>query len=238
MKKGMLLISGILFLAITISAVFIVYELGMPIINKMQAAAVIDDMKSTFTELDNEIQEIASEGRGSKRIYYLRISAGKFIVNSSKNWIQWEYETDAPVISPRTAQWIGNVVIGSNLNTKAYMSTHDGAPVYVLENEHLKVYINRTGSVANLVQMNTSDILTGIWQKDMSVLLGLKYLNITLDNNQTSGTGSGYTGVQRLGENLPYATAYAYINSQYENYFINITLESGADFIIIEGSVT
>jgi hypothetical protein len=238
MKKGMSLISGVLFLAITVSAVFIVYEIGVPIINKMQAATFINDMKSTFTELDSEIQDIASEGRGSKRVYYLKIDAGQFMVNSSKDWIEWEYETDASIISPRTAQWIGNVVMGSNLNTKAYVSTHEGESVYVLENEHLKVYINKTGTAASLSQISTNHIVTGIWQKDIGMLIGLETLNVTLDNNETSEIGSGYTGVQRLGENLPYATAYAYIDSQYEDYFINITLESGADYIIIEGSVT
>jgi len=238
MKKGMALVSGVLFLAITITAAIVVYELGMPIIEKMQSAAIIDNMKSTFTELDSQIQEIASEGKGSKRTFYLNLEAGEMEFNSSKDWIKWEYETQSPVISPRTAQWIGNTIIGSNLETKAYRSTCEGTNCYVLENEHLKVYINRTGSASSFAQLNTSDILMGVWLKDMNQLLGMESLNVTIDNKASSETGNGYTGVQRLGENLPYATAYALMNTTYEQYYINFTLESGADFIIIRGCAT
>jgi len=237
MKKGISLISGVLFLAITITATVLVYELGMPIIKQMQAASTIDQMKAVFAELDQQIQQVASEGKGSKRTYYLRLDAGEFSVNSSKNTIEWEYEIDVEVISPRTAQWIGNTIIGSNLETKAYESTHDGTPCYVLENEHLKVYINRTGSASSHAQLSTSDLLIGIWQKDLSALLGLDSLNITLDNKASSQAGSAYTGIERLGDDLPYATVFAYMNTSYDQYFINFTLESGADFLIIEGSL-
>jgi len=226
-----------LFLAITITAAVVVYEMGMPIINKMQAAALIDDMRETFTELDQQIQEVAAEGKGSKRTFYLQLSGGELRVNSSKNWIQWEYDTSAPVISPRTAQWIGNVIIGSNLETKAYEETYEGTDCYVLENEHLKVYINKTGTASSFSQLRTSDMFVAIRQKGLDTLLGLESINVTLDNAETSETGYGYTGVQKLGENLPYATAFMHMNSTYERYFINVTLESGADFIIIEGSV-
>jgi hypothetical protein len=41
--------------------------------------------------------------------------------------------------------------------------------------------------------------------------------------------------LEQTGTDLPYATVSAYMNSAYANYFLNFTLESGADFITIEG---
>ena len=38
------------------------------------------------------------------------------------------------------------------------------------------------------------------------------------------------------GYNLPYATVSAFMNSSYLDYYINFTLQSGADFVEIEGS--
>jgi len=235
MKKGISLISGVLFLAITISAAAVVYNIGMPIIEKMQATATVNEMKTTFTVLDKEIQEIASEGKGSKRVFNLRLSDGELTVNSTKDWIMWTYETTSPVLSPRTAQWIGNVIIGSNLEAKAYESTHNGDACYVLENEHLKVYINKTGNSSSLREIETRNIVLDIWQKDLKTLMPLDSINITLDNDPSSAQGNGYVTLSKAGENLPYATAYALINSSYERYYINFTLESGADWIKIEG---
>jgi len=42
--------------------------------------------------------------------------------------------------------------------------------------------------------------------------------------------------MEQTGEDLPYATVSAYMDSNYANYFVNFTLESGADFLTIEGA--
>lgn len=236
MFKGISLLSGIIFLAFTIAAVAIIYQTGMPIVAKMQAAASIEKMRSSFTDLDEIIREVASEGRGSKRSIYLRIDPGKIIVDGSRDIIYWMFETTAKVISPRTRQVFGNLVVGSNLETSAYETTYAGEDAFVLENEYMNVSIKKIGSPDNHTSYTTSEILLDIYNKDTGEYLPLEYLEISINDDQQSVSGTGYTMLVEEGENLPYATITAYMNFTLDDYYVNFTLESGADFLKIEAS--
>ncbi len=237
MKKGIALISAVIFLAFTIVAVAIIYQAGVPIIAKMQASASIEKMKTAFSELNNIILEVASEGKGSKRTIYFNIDPGTLYINGTQNVIYWVFETTAQIISPRTSQQFGSLVIGSNLETSAYEGVYGSDDTYILENEHLMVYIKKIGSPTNYTSYNTSDLLLAVLQKDINVYLDLKSLNISIDDTANSTSGNGYTGLENSGNNLPYGTVYAYMNSSYLDYFINFTLQSGTDFLEIEASV-
>lgn len=238
MKRGISLLSGVIFLALTISATVIVYEAGVPVVKRMQAASVIDKMQGSFSELDRIIREVATEGQGSKRVVYMTIDTGQLVVNDTQDSLYWSFSTDAPVISPRTSRQYGNIIIGSNMETKAssgsYTLRSPTVPAYIMENEHLKVYVRRTGTASSLASYNTSDLVLGIYQKDLGEWLNNDgFLQILLDDNPASGIGNGYTIIEKTGENLPYATVSAYMNSSYATYWINLTLESGADFLEI-----
>ena len=240
----MSVLSGVMFLAITITAVAIVYQAGIPIVKKMQTSAMIEQMKTTFSELDELIRQIASEGTGSKRTVQLTVDSGEIVINESYDTIYWELETDAMLISPRTKQRFGNVIIGSNLNTDVYEANYTRVSpeieCYVMENEHLKVFIRKIGvntSESGWEDFNTSAILVAIYNKDMDEWFeNAELLEITIDENADSKTGNGYTIPDESDYNLPYGTVTAYINSSYLTYYINFTLESGADFLDIEVS--
>lgn len=237
-RLGISLISGVIFLALTISATVIVYEAGVPVVKRMQAASVIDKMQGTFSELDKIIRQVASEGPGSKRTVYLSIETGQLIINKSQDSIYWTFSTDAPVLSPRTSRQYGNIVIGSNMETRAYEGSYTirspAVPAYIMENEHLVVYVRKVGSPTSFASYNTSDLVLGIYHKDLDEWLNNEgFLQVLLDDNPSSGLGTGYMIAEKLGENLPYATVAAYMNSSYATYWINLTLESGADFIEI-----
>ena len=60
-------------------------------------------------------------------------------------------------------------------------------------------------------------------------------LEISVDDS--SATGSGYTQLERYGNALPYGMVIAYMDSPGYDYFVNFTLESGADFITISGGL-
>ncbi len=242
MKKCVSLVSGVIFLALTISAAFIVYQSATPVIKKMKSAAIVEQMKDTFVELNKIIKKVASEGEGSRRSVDIKIDAGKIVVDETNDVIYWEYETDTPVISPRTMQTYGDIIIGSNLNVRAYEAnytlTSPEIPAYVLENEHLKVYVRKIGSPSNYETYNTSQILLGIYQKDLDKWLNNDgFFEVSIDNEQSSKSGTGYTALEKTGNFLAYATAVAYMNSTYKTYFVNFTLESGADFLEIRGGL-
>ena len=54
-RLGISLISGVIFLAITLSAMVIVFNVSVPVIQKLQDSAVIENMKVALTDLDELI---------------------------------------------------------------------------------------------------------------------------------------------------------------------------------------
>ncbi|UCC91771.1 MAG: hypothetical protein JSV39_00670, partial [Candidatus Aenigmatarchaeota archaeon] len=196
----------------------------------------LDKMKASFAKLDETIQTVSSEGEGSKRTLDLNVNEGEIYITADNDNIYWTHECNAPIISPRTFQAFGNLITGSNLDTKAYESTCQGQDAFVLENEHLKACLKMVGSPGNKVYYNLSEVLISMYLKDMDEVLPLEYLEITLDKNQTSGTGDGYTSLSRSGQHLPYGEVTAYMESDYGiTYSIKFVLESGEDFLIIRG---
>lgn len=236
--KGITIISGVIFLAITIMATMVVYQASLPVISKLQAAAYVEKSKDTFTRMDKIIKDVASEGKGSKRTISIENDAGKMVFNGTTDTIYWEYETDSLVFSPRTYQKYGNLKIGANLNVDAYEGTYNSQPALILENEYLRAYIKKIGSQSNFTTLNTSSILLAIYNKDtMQWFNNPQMLQISIDNTPESETGNGYSMLEESGYDLPYGTVTCYVNTSYISYFVNITLEAGSDFLIIEGEM-
>lgn len=232
--KAISLISAIIFIAITIAAVGVIYYTGAPVIKKLQDAATIENMRGTMSEIDRLIQEVASEGKGSKRTINLKLDRGTVYVNGSEDVIYWKYETDTDVISPRTYQRFGNMIIGANMETNATEGTIYSKPAYILSNEHLKVFIKKFGSYSNRTNQNTSQLLLAVHNKDLNTWMPLDHLRIMIDNQTSSENGSAYTTIDDTGKYLPYGIVTAYMSTPYLEYHINFTLESGADFFEIE----
>ncbi len=235
--KGIALIAGVIFLAITITAVIIIYQTGVPFIKKIQSAVTIDQIETAFTQLNKIIQTVASEGQGSQRTITLKVESGEININGSKDFISWDFETDAFVISPRTIQELDNLKVGSNLETSAYEDTFNGEDVFVLENKHLIVYIKKIGSENNSVQYNTSQILKAIHQKNFNQDFPLESLDILFDN--ANNTGTGYTKLEKRGDHLPFGMVMAFMDPDTSDttYNVDFILESGADFLTIRGSL-
>lgn len=234
--NGMSLISGVLFMGFMIAATAIVYWAAIPTIQKMQCSIVMDKMKGSFTSLDGIIQKVASEGEGSKRTISLNVEEGEIHIDGSNDTIYWEYECTSSIMSPRTFQTFGNVIFGSNLDTKAYESVCQGQNAFVLENEHLKACLKKVGSEGNNTHYNISDVLISVYQKDLDQAMPVERLEITLDNNQTSAIGEGYTKLGQTGYHLPYGEVTAHMESDYGiTYDVKFILESGEDFLIIKG---
>lgn len=241
MRRGISIISGVIFLAITIAAVMLVYQAVSPAVKKVQSAAAVEGMKGVFSELDEIIQSVASEGTGSKRTFDLTVDVGKVIVNKTEDAIYWQLETNAEVVSPRTSQRMGSMTVGSNMETRGYEGNYTfSSPqkrCYILENEHLRVYLKKIGTPSSHASYNTSNLLVAIYNKDMDRWLNdTGFLDIGVDFNSTSKRGTGFTMLLTQGYNLPYGTVSAFMNSSHADYHVNFTLESGADFIEIEPS--
>jgi hypothetical protein len=232
--KAVTMVSAIVFIAITISAMALIYQTGMPIIKRMQSSASLDRMTSTFTELDDTIQRVASEGNGSRRIFDLDTGDGRLSIDPAKDEISWELDADEAVLRPRTARYLGNVASGNNIAASLSETAWDSYLAYLLENEHLKAYVRK---IQPSQAYSTYTLLLGVYNKDLGEWLPMDSLSISLDDDPSSETGIGYSEAERIGPNLARAKVTAHMDSSYANYTISISLESGADFLIIEGDL-
>lgn len=235
---GISIISGIIFLALTITATAIIYQTGVPVVQQLQAGAAVDKMKVTLSDLDSIIREVASEGQGSKRTVFISSDPGTLTINGTADTIVWELETEAPVVSPRTSQEFGNLIVGSNLAASATEGTYQGQPVFILDNSRLTAYVRRTGAPGNKTALATDGLVLAIYNKDLGTWLNNPgFLDISIDDNTNSKTGTGYTQATSLGSPLPFAEVTALMDTAYIDYTLIFRLESEADFLIIEGEL-
>ncbi len=234
--KAIALISAVIFIGLTLAATVIVYNAGMPVVLRMQHAAALEKMKGVFSEMDSITHEVASEGNGSKRTVSLKFDTGRLSFNGSSDRIFWDFDSESLLISPRTSVSFGNVIFGSKLDTQAYEDIFEGTQSYVLENEHIKAYFRKIGSPSSHQSYSTDQILLAVYQKDSGQRMPIQSLDISLDGMDSSKSGTGFTALEQSGTDLAYATLYSHMDSVYAGYTVKFTLESGADFLEIEGS--
>ena len=236
MRRGFTLISAVIFIAITISVTSLVYVTAVPAVKKIQDAAIIENMKTAFVQLDKIIREVAAEGKGSKRTVSVNVQEGTLSVNATQNALAWKFDTNVDIISPRSSQSFGNVQVGSQLETSASEGSYGGVAAYILENEFLKVYIRKVGTPSSHTNYSTNQLLLGIDNKVLGQTLNTSnFFEITIDDDQTTKTGTGYTSIDAVGFNLPSATVTAFMNNSKLNYLVNLTLSSSTDFLEIKG---
>lgn len=237
MVNGVTVISEVLFLAVAAAMVFIIYTMSAPVISSMQASSTFEQTKSLMLDLDRAIQDTASQGKGSRSTLYITTGAGEIVLDEDHDVIKWTLATDAQVISPRSMSRAGNLMIGANLGAMAYENESIGA--YVLENERLLVHIRKIGSEEAPAYYNTSDLLMGIYNKDIGRWMNLSRLEISIDDDPSSMNGTGYTQLPEEGYALPRGEVVAAISTSHEylpDYTVTFSLESGADFLTIEGA--
>ena len=127
------LLGGVLFLAISLTAVIIVLSVSGPKIDIMKDTIAIEQAKDTLTSLDRIIRDISEQSPGTSRIVPIEIKKGKMIIDGENDQIYYTLDTEADVISPGTKRRIGNLWYESNTNA----SLREEQGRYVLENEHL-----------------------------------------------------------------------------------------------------
>ncbi len=232
--KAVSMVAAVVFIAITISAMALIYQSGVPIIQRMQSSASLDRMASSFSELDSTIQRVASEGNGSRRVLDFDTGEGRLSIDTDNDNIEWQLDAEYAVIRPRSARFLGNVAYGSNLEASLEEVTYQSQQAHLLENDHLMVYLRRLPTDQTY---SIHTLLMDIYQKDINEFLPMSSLNISLDGDPSSTSGTGRTEAERLGQNLPHATVTAFMDSTYADYSVDFTLESGADFLTIEADV-
>ena len=220
---------------ITIAAVTFVLYVAIPAINRAKEAAVLNEAMQNMRVLDNLIREVASEGVGSLRSMQLKVSDGKYTVNQKANSVDFDYEITSNLIRPGTFVKEGNLMIMSGVNAEAKEQDFDGDGItdLVLENEIIRVVLKKVGSSSNWQPIDTKSIVKLFNMKENGRNVTIEDSSVFLDDYLASSYGTGYSKLIKSGDHLARAEAVVHINSSIVEYDIVYSLQSGADFLLV-----
>lgn len=227
------LLAAVFYTVIVLTGVSIVLTVGLPALEKARTVSSIEQARVAMSDLDALIREVASEGRGSQRVVTFRVTAGSFRIAPGK--AEWTIQAPPGILDPRSWRKIGNLILGSDTEVDVYEERVDGADYFVMENEILRIYIQKLGSGSSI---NTSKLIYRIENKDLGVN-ETEPIIIIPDDDWDAATGTGYTSASMLEYGLGTGQVSAYVNSNAGiNYRLDFILESGADFLTIKSSLT
>ncbi len=223
------IVSFVIIVLIVITGTTLVWIYGLPVIKNYQDTTIISSAVNNLKEIDKAIKELSYQGPGSTRKLTLSIPGGKYIVDPDTNSIIFEYDTSAPIVQPGSYIKQDGLYVTSGTDVSAYNETIGSDTYWVLENDHLKaVFRNQSGNI------NTSEIIYYIQQKDEDKIVYINDSSVVIDNNESSSYGTGYSELSQKGQHLTKASVIYHVNSSYIDYDLYFTLRANADFLIIE----
>ena len=100
MKKSMIWISAVLYIALGIAAISLVLAAGLPLINNLKDKNTIIETKEIMFTIDSAIRQVLNEAPGSKRTLFLEIQKGNLYIDEVNNRIIWNMKTKALIQEP------------------------------------------------------------------------------------------------------------------------------------------
>ena len=82
-----------------------------PKIDEMKDRLIIEQSIEALNRINERIYDVRNYGYGNKRIVNLKISKGKFIINSTGDKISWIMDSKAKYSEPGTPVSIGNMEV-------------------------------------------------------------------------------------------------------------------------------
>lgn len=223
------LLAGVLYIVIGLTTITIVFQVATPAIGQLQDSAAVDQAQAALINLDRLIRLVAAEGAGSTRITTVDIKKGTLFVDLTKQTVFYEIVTPAQVVTPRSRQVLGNLIISNN----AAANASETATQLILQNEHLRLVLSKVGNETSFQDINVSRLFESIVLLDTGAELGGE-VKVLIDDNSDLETGNGYTKLEEVGTNLGRARAIAHVNNSLAEYDVWFTLESSADFFSVE----
>lgn len=236
MLKGISpLISTALIILILVGAIAIVLSFGKEVLDKTNEANLINEAKQNMKLLDNAIKQIASSGTGSLKKIQIKVSDGTYKVIEETNSLEFFYLVKYGTIEPGTYLKENNLLLISGSTAKAYEEDldNDGVEELILENEILKIGIQKVGSKSNFQPINTIKNIKAMIFKENNVIIP-EDSSIIFDDIPETSYGNGFSELIRKGEHLPKAEALVHVNSTFIEYEILYTLQAGADYLVIK----
>jgi hypothetical protein len=84
-------IASALLILMGITGIYLALTVLTPAVDKAKDAGVINEALQNLKLIDDNIREVASEGRDSKRTFSIKVTEGMYKVDSSINFINFTY---------------------------------------------------------------------------------------------------------------------------------------------------
>ncbi len=223
------LISAALLFLISLMAIALVLEVGMPIVNLAKETSEIHDAESDLHFIDTYVRAVAREGKDSVRIFRFT-SPKQFETIPGEDAIQYSMETQTSFFDYLSRSLSGNFayIAGSNVDCTEKDMNNDGANDLVMENDKIiAVFRKMSGSV------DTSNIIMQITRKFDGSTVYVGNSSIVIDGDLSTSVGIGYTEISSNGLQKPVCQVHALVQGTID-YDVYYTLYAGADFFVTE----
>lgn len=223
-EKGQIWISALLYTLIAAVSIVFILEAGTPLIEGMRERSVFTKTKDQLITLDKHIEDVAEEGKGSQRVVPLEIDRGNLYLGDGE--LKWELKTDAKILEPRSSQKLGNLIISTDSDVKAYENSTN----YILQNDRLKVILFKGGTRDSPTNLSTNSLISSVVFLETNETIPSNFTFIAADD-ESSSSGEGYVELLDKGSYLGSATYVAHMETDKFEYELELILESGADFL-------
>jgi hypothetical protein len=236
-KKGQVWISAVLYILIAAVAMFLILQMGVPLLNQMRDRSSYTRTKDVMVGLDKNVQDVAAEGEGSQRIIPVEVRQGEIVVDNTSQALKWTLETNSKVIEPRTSVEFGNVKIYTNIDVDAFEAKCTGSTddCYILENSRIRAEFKKVESTTPPTSTDTSELIQSITFKTSGAQNTIKGI-FTFTIGTKSTDGLGYTEMVPAGNNtnIDKASVLLHMTEPKDGsdpYTLILTLESESDFL-------
>ncbi len=159
------LVSAVTYTALIVAAVGIALNVGMPIVDRMQDTAAIENSIDALTDLDAQIRRVAAEGRFSSRTQTLRFQRGQYQFNNETGRLYYEIDTESNLISTHSAFERGPVLISADADVSVTRSSVNGTNCYLMENVYIEACVR---AINQSFDADNHANLAGFWRMDAS----------------------------------------------------------------------
>lgn len=105
------LIASVIVIAIAISAMYLVLNIGTPGTDRLKEMLVMQEAKDTLTSIDNAVMSVSSEGQGSTRNIRITVTGGYYSVDTENEAILFSMDSFAQIIGVGVSKTDDNINI-------------------------------------------------------------------------------------------------------------------------------
>ena len=92
------IIAGAIVIAIAITAMYLVLNLGTPGTDRLKEMLIMQEAKDTLTSIDNAVKSVSEEGQGSTRNLKITVTGGYYSIDTENEAVLFSMDSFSQII--------------------------------------------------------------------------------------------------------------------------------------------